>query len=73
LRLVLTILKPKGLGDATHKKEFRIVVQCTTYQVASRCCQQVRCIAAAMRKLLCIMNTMLKKNQNWQPNLVEIS
>ena len=28
-------------------------------------------IVAAMRKLLCIMNTMLKKNQNWQPNFVK--
>ena len=28
-------------------------------------------VVAAMRKLLCIMNTMLKKNQNWQPNYVK--
>ena len=28
-------------------------------------------VVAAMRKLLCIMNTMLKKNQNWQPNFVK--
>lgn len=47
MRLVLTIPKPFVLEAAIHKKEFRIVVQCTTYQVASRCCQQVRCSAAA--------------------------
>ena len=28
-------------------------------------------VVAAMRKLLCIMNTMLKKNQNWQQNFVK--
>ena len=28
-------------------------------------------IVAAMRKLLCIMNTMLKNNQYWQPNLIK--
>ena len=28
-------------------------------------------VVAAMRKLLCIMNTMLKKNQKWQPNFVK--
>jgi len=28
-------------------------------------------LTAAMRKLLCIMNTMLKNSQYWQPNLAE--
>lgn len=28
-------------------------------------------LVAAMRKLLCIMNTMLKNNQYWQPNLIK--
>jgi len=26
-------------------------------------------IIAAMRKLLCVMNAMLKKDQNWEPNI----
>ena len=30
-------------------------------------------VVASMRKLLCIMNTMLKNNQKWQPNLVKIA
>jgi transposase len=30
-------------------------------------------VVASMRKLLCIMNTMLKNNQKWQPNFVKIS
>ena len=47
MRLVLTMPKPFGFEAAIHKKEFRIVVQCTTYQVAGRRFQQVRCIAAA--------------------------
>jgi len=28
-------------------------------------------LTASMRKLLCIMNTMLKNEQYWQPNLME--
>ena len=28
-------------------------------------------LTASMRKLLCIMNTMLKNEQYWQPNLIE--
>ena len=28
-------------------------------------------LVAAMRKLLCIMNAMLKNNQYWQPNLIK--
>ena len=28
-------------------------------------------VVAAIRKLLCIMNTMLKKNQKWQPYFVK--
>ena len=28
-------------------------------------------LVAVMRKLLCILNTMLKNNQNWQQNLIE--
>jgi len=28
-------------------------------------------LTAAMRKLLCIMNTMIKNNQNWQPNFTK--
>jgi len=30
-------------------------------------------VVASMRKLLCIMNTMLKNNQKWQPNFVNIA
>jgi transposase len=30
-------------------------------------------VVASMRKLLCIMNTMLKNNQKWQPNFVKIA
>jgi len=29
-------------------------------------------LVAAMRKLICILNTMIKKNQNWQSNLIKI-
>ncbi len=28
-------------------------------------------LTASMRKLLCIMNAMLKNEQYWQPNLIE--
>lgn len=39
--------------------------------------QQGKCkmvaLTAAMRKLLCIMNTMIKNNQNWQENLIKIA
>ena len=30
-------------------------------------------LVAAMRKLICILNTMIKKNQNWQPNFTKIA
>jgi transposase len=30
-------------------------------------------LVAVMRKLICILNTMVKKNQNWQPNLTKIA
>jgi len=39
--------------------------------------QQGKCkmvaLVAAMRKLLCIMNTMLKNNQPWQEKLTKIA
>lgn len=39
--------------------------------------QQGKCkmvaLTAAMRKLLCIMNTMLKNNQQWQENLIKMA
>jgi hypothetical protein len=30
-------------------------------------------LVAVMRKLICILNTMIKKNQNWQLNLIKIA
>jgi transposase len=35
-------------------------------------CKMVALIAA-MRKLICILNTMLKNNQKWNPNLIKIA
>jgi transposase len=30
-------------------------------------------LVAVMRKLICIMNTMAKNNQKWDPNLIKIA
>jgi len=49
-----------------------------------RCClsiKQVRkrgkykmvALVAVMRKLICILNTMVKNNQEWNPNLIKIA
>lgn len=43
----------------------------------SRLVSQGKCkmvaLVAAMRKLICILNTMLKNNQKWNPNLMKIA
>jgi len=30
-------------------------------------------LVAVMRKLICILNTMVKNNQEWNPNLIKIA
>jgi transposase len=40
------------------------------YFAAAGLCAEGFAVIAAMRKLLCIMNAMLKNNQQWEPKIV---